>query len=208
MAKRTIQSCWKQYEKLAEGYFATGKTRLAAVRAVKALTKKANEDDVAASLVTLFVRPHLPLDLKIEFVFSGPDAKLDWQTAYDSQTSRIRVDPMAVIKFVRDGQKIEVTEKDREDFLHARYVSFLREIAKVPPIYVLFILVLQRVAYLLEVAHLEKRGGVVEVAEGEAYHTLLWAFKEFEVFARKTWGLNIRAKYNISWYESEWITGR
>lgn len=208
MAKRTIQSCWKQYEKLADGYFATGKAKQAAVRSLRQLTKKANEDDVGASLVTIFVRPHLPLDLKVQFVFGGADAKFEWQTTYDSKSSSIRVDPMAVIKFIRDGQKIQITEKDREDFLHARYLSLLREVVKLPPIYILFMLVLQRVAFLLEIAHLEKRGGVVEVAEGEAYHTLLWAFKEFEIFSRKTWGLSLRAKYGISWYESEWITGR
>ena len=61
---------------------------------------------------------------------------------------------------------------------------------------------------MLEIAHLEKRGGVIEIAEGEPYHTLLWAFKELEGFARRTYGVNIRAQFGISWYESDWITGR
>ena len=111
-------------------------------------------------------------------------------------------------RFLREARTTEITDEIRSDFLRCRYLSFKKEISKLPSIYVLFLLVLQRVAYLLEIAHLEKRGGVVEIAEGEPYHTMLWAFKEFEIFARKTWGLNIRARYGISWYESEWITGR
>ena len=68
-------------------------------------------------------------------------------------------------------------------------------------------MVLQRVAFLLEITHLEKRGGIIEVAEHESYHTLLWAFKELELFVKKTYGVNIRAHYGIAWYEAEWITG-
>ncbi len=208
MAKRTIQSCWKQYEKLASDYMNEAKSKKATLKKIKTLTKKANADDVGASLVTLFVRPYLPLDLSLEFVCDLDDGIPRWQSDYDSENSRIIVHPIAVSKFASDIVDLELQEEDYDDFLHCRWLSFLVEIGKLPSIYLLFMVVLQRVAYLLEVAHLEKRGGVVEVAEGEAYHTMLWAFKEFEIFAKRTWSISIRAKYGISWYESEWITGR
>jgi hypothetical protein len=207
MAKRTLQSCWKQFEKLAAAYLAKPDHSTTLRRNLNTLCRKANEDNLGSSLVTLFVRPHLPLDLKVEFVCDLTEGIPAWQTAYDSENSRIIVHPVAVVEFSRSIQHVEIPSRD-EDFLRARWLSFLAEIGKLPTVYILFLLVLQRVAYLLEIAHLEKRGGVVEVAEDEAYHTLLWAFKEFEVFAKRTWGLNLRARHGISWYESEWITGR
>ncbi len=208
MAKRTLQSCWKQYEKLAADYFEGLKPPEECRQKLADLTDKANSDNLGVSLLTLFVRPYLPLELKLEFDNELDGGVPEWQTRYDGENSRIVVCPVAVFKFIREIRELEITDEDYEDFLHCRYVSFLVELAKLPAIYILFLLVLQRVAYLLEVAHLEKRGGVIEIAEGEAYHTLLWAFKELENFAKRTWGLNIRAHYGISWYESEWITGR
>ena len=111
------------------------------------------------------------------------------------------------LSYAQDAKDVEIKEEDYEDFLHLRYISFLKELSKLPSIFILFMLVLQRTAYLLEVAHLEKRGGIVEVAEGEAYHTLLWAFKELENLGPKL-GKNVRADFGVLWYESEWITGR
>ncbi len=208
MARRTIQSCWKQFEKLADAYIKKTKDRDETLEKIEDLCGKANGDRVGMSLVTLFVRPYLPLDLNLEFVHEIKKGIPRWQTDYDSENSRIIVHPLGVVRFIREIQAAEVTDDDYEEFLHCRWLSFLTEMAKIPSIYLLFMLVLQRTAYLLEIAHLEKRGGVVEVAEGESYHTFLWAFKELEGFAKRTWALNIRAKYGISWYESEWITGR
>ncbi len=208
MAKRTLQSCWKQFEKLTYKYL--DEPTDAKFKAIEELIGKVNGDRLGDSLYLLFVKPHLPLDLQVVF-----DCELDengelpeWRTFYSSERQNILVHPIASYKFIREVRNVEITDDDREDFLHLRYLSFTKEIGKLPPIYLLFMLVLQRVAFLLEIAHLEKRGGIIEVAEGEAYHTLLWAFKELERFVQTTWGVQVRAHYSISWYESEWITGR
>ena len=111
------------------------------------------------------------------------------------------------IHTIRQITEVHLEEED-EDMLRLRHLSFLFEISKMPNTYILFMLILQRVALLLEIAHLEKRGGVIEVAEGEAYHTLLWAFKELEVFSDQAYGISIRPQFGIFWYESDWITGR
>jgi hypothetical protein len=215
MAKRTIQSCWKQYEKLVRNYLSSETPEITLAKMVD-LTEKANGDKLGASLITLFVKPHLPLDLEIEFCCDLEEGEVpEWKTRYDSENSRILIHPISIIKFVDRIAKLEVpeikgdaAEEEGEDFLHRRWVSFLRELSKLPSIYILFMLTLQRVAYLLEIAHLEKRGGIVEIAEGEAYHTMLWAFKELESFTKRTFGQQIRSHYGMSWYESEWITGR
>ena len=132
----------------------------------------------------------------------------DWMTRYVEEEARIDLHPLAVVKYIRRMQNMVVTEEDKTSFVHHRYVSFLAELGKLPGMHILFMLALQRVAYMMEIAHLEKRGGIIEVAEGESYHTLLWAFKEVESFVRRTSGVNIRSHYGIYWYESDWITGR
>ncbi len=210
MAKRTIQSCWKQYERFVRNYSDESKDQEVALAKIQELTEKANAEDLCESLYTLFVKPFLPLELTVEFscMFEDDGSLPRWKTKYDSEGARIMIHPITTVQFLMHIEKLKLTDDDYDDFLRCRWLSFLVELGKLPSIYVMFMLVLQRVAYLLEIAHLEKRGGIVEVAEGENYHTMLWAFKELEQFASKTWGVEIRSHYGISWYESEWITGR
>jgi hypothetical protein len=207
MARRTVFSCWKQYEKLALSYLGNGEDGTA-IEKLQELTGKVNRDRIGSVLERFFVRPHVGLPIAIEFSVDERDGSRDWRTAYEADTGRILIHPVGIIKFRSEIRAIEVPDRDEDDLIHCRNLAFLSEIGKLSSVYFLFLMVLQRVAYLNEVAHLEKRGGIVEVAEGEAYHTLLWAFKELESFSKLTQGLNIRAEHNISWYESDWITGR
>lgn len=211
MAKRTITSCWKQYEKMAEDYFAGKKPDEVLVK-LDSLTERANKDEIGNALMTLFVKPYLnniSIPITVQFTTEMENGEVPrWLSRFDETTHRILIHPVAIVRFITECRASKITEADEAEFLHCRHKSFLIEIAKLPKLYILFLAVLQRVAYLLEIAHLEKRGGVVEVAEGESYHTLLWGFKELEQFARKQKGISIRAHYGISWYESDWITGR
>lgn len=211
MAKRTLASCWKQYEKLAKDFYSSRQDTAEAGAKLQALTEKTNADGIADSTLTpLFVRPYIAVPLTVEFnmeLENGVEVP-KWITRFDGEKNVIYVHPLAFFRFVDEIRHYKREELQSDDILHFRYIAFLMEIAKMPPIYILFLCVLQRVAFLLEVAHLEKRGGVIEVAEGENYHTMLWAFKELENFSRRTYGLNIRAHFGISWYEADWITGR
>lgn len=208
MAKRTLTSCWKQYEKLGLDYVHAGEKAPAVMKKIEALTTRANADELGAALVTLFVKPYVNLNLKLEFTSLDRTDNHAFLSSYDEASSRILLHPVAICRFIEELRAYQANEAEAQDFLLQRYRTFLREIGKLPTIYILFLVVLQRVAYLLQIAHLEKRGGIVEVAEGENYHTFLWAFKELEIFARKQYGINIRAHYRISWYEADWITGR
>jgi hypothetical protein len=209
MGKRTLKSCWKQYEKLSEQYLDMPAKREDLLAKLDDLCFKANSDQIGDALIALFVKPTTGEEATCSFTVVTEDGNLpEWQTRYDKETRSIQIHPLAIFQFIRTIQKIEVTEDMYDDFLKCRFNSFLREMSKLPSIMILFLLILQRVAYMLEIAHLEKRGGVVEIAEGEPYHTMLWAFKELEAFARRTYGINARAHFGISWYESDWITGR
>ena len=208
MAKRTLTSCWKQFEKLSLDYLGGEKDGADIAKKLETLTARTNVDKIGKALETLFIRPHISQEITVEFSVELEDGEIpSWQTRYDADTNRVILHPLSIFKFISDIRKIVVVEHD-DDFVDLRYASFLHEIGKMSSTYLLFLLVLQRVAYLLEIAHLEKRGGVIEVAEGEAYHTLLWAFKELEGFAQRTRGDSVRAMFAISWYEADWITGR
>ena len=208
MGKRTLASCWRQYEKLALAYLDDHKSNENILEKLTTLTQKTNADKIGNALLTLFVNPYTNLCKTVEFTVENGEGIPEWQTQFDEEPCAINVHPVSVFRLIKEIGHLSISELSEEDFLRCRHLNFLKEIGKLTPIYLLFLLVLQRVAYLLEVAHLEKRGGVIEIAEDESYHTMLWAFKELEIFIKKTYGLNIRAHYGISWYEAEWITGR
>lgn len=209
MGKRTMSSCWRQFDKMSQSYLHETKPRDEVMEDLKVLTGKANNDDIGGALATLFVKPYISAPVNVEFTMEMPGDEIpEWTTRFDSQAACIYVHPLAMFRFIENIRTVDLDDPEYEDFIRKRLWSFLNEIGKLPEISILFLLVLQRVAYMLEIAHLEKRGGVIEVAEGESYHTLLWAFKEVENFTRRTSGLNVRAHYGISWYESDWITGR
>ena len=210
MAKRTLKSCWKQYETLSRKYLDNPDRQDEFLEKLETLTFKANADQIGQALTALFIKPTVGEDVDCQFsVALEEDGSLpDWRTRHDPEANVLYVHPITVIKFIRDIAELEVTDDMYEDFLRCRYNSFLKEMGKLPSIMILCLLILQRVACVVEIAHLEKRGGVVEIAEGEPYHTMLWAFKELEAFARRTYGINARAHFGISWYEADWITGR
>ena len=208
MGKRTLASCWKQYEKLSSSYLDGQKDKDKILEKLCTLTNKTNADKIGDALFTLFVNPYVGICKSVEFTINMDEGIPGWQTQFEPETGTIKVHPLSVFRFIKEISHLRVPTLTDDDFIRCRHLSFLSEMGKLTSTYILFLLVLQRVAYLLEIAHLEKRGGVVEVAEDEAYHTLLWAFKELENFLKKTYGLNIRAHYGISWYEAEWITGK
>jgi hypothetical protein len=194
---------------MAEVYLTESKPRTETVKKLSDLAGRANKDDIGKALATLFVKPYVSLPVSVEFSLEMNGLEVpEWLTRFDEEHSRILLQPLSVCHYIQRMRNIQLAQENAADFVRWRNASFLHEMAKLPSIHLLFMIVLQRVAYMLEIAHLEKRGGVIEVAEGESYHTLLWAFKEVEAFVLRTSGVQVRAHYGISWYESDWITGR
>ncbi len=207
MGKRTLVSSWRQYEKLSQSFFNKPDQQEEIIKKLDILTEKINGDNIGNALFTLFVKPFIGKCKLVDFSNEFCDEIPNWQTRYDEDAFKISIHPLSIFNFIVTVKNIDVPDKSI-NFIGCRNSSLLTEIGKLPSTYILFLMVLQRVAFLLQIAHLEKRGGIIEVAEDESYHTLLWAFKELEAFAKKTYGINIRAHYGISWYEAEWITGK
>ena len=206
MGKRTLTTSWRQYEKLSQTYLSSQEERQDIVEKLSELTKKVNADEIGKALHTLFVLPFFKNSKSIEFTNFFDSEIPKWQTLFDEERQILKIHPLSVFSFIHGIRDLNLPDRN-SNFIGCRNISFITEIGKLPSIYVLFLMVLQRVAFLLEITHLEKRGGIIEVAEDEYYHTLLWAFKELELFVKKTYGVNIRAHYGIAWYEAEWITG-
>ncbi len=208
MAKRTLMTCWKQYENLSQSILSGEQNNSKLHDKLLTLTAKANADKIGNALYTLFVKPYMSNCKSVEFTVDMISGVPEWLTDYLEETGTLLVHPISTIRWINNIKNLIMPDFREDEFILFRNISFLIELGKLPSIYLLFLIVLQRVAILLRITHLEKRGGIIEVAEDESYHTLLWAFKEFEQFMKKVYGINARPHFGISWYESDWITGK
>jgi hypothetical protein len=214
MAARTLSTTWKQMEKLAEKLFQK-KPQKGALEAIDDLCRKTNESRIVDAMVSLLVTPYGGLDgTKILFAASDGKAFPEWLTDYNAETKTIQVNGVGILKFAAECRatgKTLATPAAKESFQGYRLLSFMAEIGKIPTRLILFLIILVQVARCKEICKADKRGGTAAVAdstETEQYQTLLWAFKELEVFYRETTGVALRSEYGILWYESEWIAGK
>ena len=211
MAPRTLASTWKQLEKLAKRCTDGDSTKPADIKALDDLLRRTNESKVVEALATLFVHSYQGLeDINVRFAVSAKNRYPTWDTHYEAGDKQILVNPMGVLEFQAACAKaLEVmkTPVARESFQKYRYFAYLSELRKLPPIYMLFLLILKEVAKVREITMVEKKGGGVEEVEDEAYMILLWAFKELESFLLSSGRVNLRSDFMILWYESDWITG-
>ena len=141
MARRTLTTCWKQYEKLTLAYLDGEKSKRETMKKLVTLTKKTNQDKIGNALVTLFVQPHIGQKIELEFAVSSRGRIPDWQTSFDAKKSKIIVDTLSTFNFIKSVREIEVPELTEKTFIQGRYVSFLAEIGKLNTIYILSTLI-------------------------------------------------------------------
>ena len=91
------------------------------------------------------------------------------------------------------------------DFKQRRQSHFMMQLAKLPEPYLVYLAILQEVAYVNEIVSVEDREGRLHSSDAGFYLSLLWAFKEFEAFYLRTQNRYLRADYGIVWHEGEWI---
>ncbi len=215
MAARTLSTTWKQLEKLAEK-LSQKKPVKGTIEAIDDLCRKTNESKIVDAMVSLLVTPYGGMDgVRIQFATSDGKKFPDWVTQYDEETKVIQVNGVQILKFIADckaASKNLTTPQAKESFPGYRLLAFMSEVGKIPTRLALFQMVLVQVARCKEICKADKRGGsaaiVADTTETEQYQTLLWAFKELEVFYRETTGVAMRSEYGILWYESEWIAGK
>jgi len=211
MARRTLSSTWKQFERLHRQYEQSACSDQRKLAEIDELVGKVNNSRIVDALATLFILPYGLEEYRLQFAASETGKLISWGTRRDDEAHVIYVSVEGVFQFIRDcAEAVEVlkTPAARKTFQHYRFQAYLAELGKLPSRYILFILILREVAEARKITDVEKKGGEIEVAEGKAYLQLLWAFKELEAFFRRTNGMDLRAEAGILWLESDWFIGK
>jgi len=211
MARRTLATTWKNFERLHRQYEKGGRADEKKRQAIDELVQKTNGSRIGDALATLFVHPYALDEYRIEFGGSEDGAFPEWAVTADEETQVMRVSPVGVMDFLAEcltAVETLKTPEARRSFQHYRYQAYMAELSKLPARFLLFVLILREVAHAKHITDVEKKGGEIEVAQGERYLQLLWAFKELEVFFRRTNGIDLRSEFGILWLESDWYVGK
>jgi len=211
MAVRTLNSTWKQFEKLSEKCLQP-KTAKAAQKPLQELVDKVNESKLVDALFSLLVEPH-DIAEGCSLRFDAGDAKgiPEWETHWNAEAKTLLVNPAGVFRFYQDCLKAPASlnsPASRGNFATYRLQAFMAELGKMPSKLGLFLLILKQVAVTKEITRADKRSEDKEASGVDDYMNLLWAFKELETFYNHTTGLSIRTEHRLLWYESEWIAGK
>ncbi|MCF7853476.1 MAG: hypothetical protein K9N51_01665 [Candidatus Pacebacteria bacterium] len=212
MARRTLSSTWRNFERLHRQYEKSGRANTDKLEEINVLVEKTNASKIVDALATLFVYPYDLDGYDVQFVSSnGSGTFPDWKTSSCEDEQKIFINIDGIFAFMKECfQAAEglQTPEARKSFQHYRFQAYLAELGKLPSKYILFLLLLREVAILRKITHVEKKHGGVEIAHGKNYLELLWAFKELEQFFRRTSGLDLRAECGILWLESDWFVGK
>ena len=106
MAKRTLLSCWKQYEKLSSTYLLNANTKEKTLEKLQVLTEKANGDQIGNALFTLFVSPYLTVCNAVEFTVIIEETFPSWQTKFDEPSGIITIHPISVFNFIQEIRQL------------------------------------------------------------------------------------------------------
>ena len=211
MARRTLSSTWKNFERLVRQYDKSGRSDTDKLDRLDELSRKVNSSRIVEALSTLFIHPYGFAEATLQFSTREAEELPSWRTRMDDDEEVLYLNAMGVFGFIDEcGEAVELlkTPEARKSFHHYRFQAYLAELSKLPSQYILFLLILRQVAHSRHITDVEKKGGEIEVAEGESYLEILWAFKELEVFFKRTNGLDLRSEYRILWLESDWFVGK
>jgi hypothetical protein len=211
MAPRTLTTTWKNFEKLVRQYEKSGRTDEKKVAAIEELVGKTNNSRIVEALASLFVRPYGIENGAVRLVGLVDGQFPEWRTQSDEETGVISVSVMGVFTFLAEAAEAAeklATPEARKSFEEYRFTAYMAQMGKLPPKFILFLLILREVAEMKHITDVEKKGGEVEAATGERYLQLLWGFKELESFFKRTNGLDLRAEYGVLWLESDWFVGQ
>ena len=213
MAARTLNTTWKQLEKLVEK-LSSKKSGKGSIEAVDDLCRKTNESKIVDALASLLVTPYGMEGVIVRFAVSTGGEFPEWVINYDEDGKVIQVNAVGIFQFADKCAKMKKllsTPEAKESFQGYRLLSFMAELGKIPSRLILFLHVLGQVARCKEICKADKRGGgtvTVDATETEQYLVQLWALKELETFYLESTGLSLRSEYGILWYEAEWVTGK
>jgi len=176
------------------------------------IVKEINSSGVPDSITSSFIIPYLNTDNLIFRFMAAYDAENYGVATYVEKRSYFIMNLIEFLKFVNKvysaGQYIKDNMEIREDVTVHRQYAFMKELAKLPEPYLVYIAVLQEVAVVNDIVSIEHRNGGYIKSDSAGYLSLLWAFKEFEGFYLRMQHRNLRADYGIIWHEGNWVEER
>ena len=171
-----------------------------------------NSSAVPRSVASSFIIPYLHSDDIVFRFMAAYDAENYGVAAYVEKRSYFIMNLIEFLKFIKKIYSAEQHIKDnmeiRDDVTVHRQYAFMKELAKMPEPYLIYVAVLQEVAVANDIVSIEHRNGGYIKSESSAYLSLLWAFKEFESFYLRMQHRNLRADYGIIWHEGNWVEER
>lgn len=202
---------WAQIERLSAAYRRKPGCDTAA-KLDRCLRKAAPFTD---KITRFYVRSHAALvESSVVFCMSdGNGAYPDYACEYDPVENVFQLNTVGVLEF-RDScgqsEKLLVTSEGRENFAVYRLNAYKAELQKLPTQLLMFLLLFQEKARVLEVTQVERRRNAVKREDDKSnleYLNFLWAFRELEGMYHNLSGNNLRSDTRFTWFESEWVSG-
>jgi len=176
------------------------------------IVAEVNASPVPRSIAASFLAPYLHTDETVFKFMAAYEADNYGVAVYVEKKSYFILNLIEFMKFVKkihtSEQYINDNMEVREDVKIHRQYAFMKELAKMPEPYLIYLAVLQEVAVSNDIVSIEHRNGGYIKSESADYLSLLWAFKEFEGFYLRMQHRNLRADCGIIWHEGDWIEER
>ena len=210
MAKRTLTTTWRNIERLVQQHARRNDNKK--LEELNNLFVRINNSNIVEALATLLINPHHGFEkTSLRFALLENNQPPPWKTYYSPEEDRLYINVLGIFDFREEcetASRTLTTPEARKSFHLYRYNAFMAELAKLPNQLMLFLLIFQELANVLDISRVVKRGGESEESEGRYYLQYLWGFKELESFMKTNKGIDLRSEYGILWLESDWFVGR
>lgn len=201
---------WTQIEKLALAYRRNPSTTTA-LPLDRCLRKAQSFID---KITKFYVKTHTLLEeASAAFAMSAEGVYPEAACEYNPETKIFTINPVGILTFqeaCKNAKEILGTSAGRENFSVYRLNAYMSELQKLPSQLLLFLLLFQEKARVLEVTQVEHRRNSVkrEIDQSDLeYLNFLWGFRELEHMYKSLNGSNLRSDLHFTWFESEWISG-
>ena len=200
---------WTQLEKLTLAFIRkpTEKNRLAYDKA------QGRAKDFLEKLTFFFIQNHPGLEgYKAVFIPTQEGQCPEWGCRCDEETREFRLNLVGIFRFLEECRHAHETmnlPEGRANFSVYRMNAYKDQLQKLPPQMMMFLLLFQEEARILEVAQEErKRASRAEVSPLDMeYIHFLWAFRELEKVYRCLKGVELKSDLQFVWHETEWTSG-
>ena len=143
---------------------------------------------------------------------AGNGAVPEWACRCDVEAHEFRLNLIGIFRFLeecRHAHEMMNQPEGRANFSVYRMNAYKDQLAKLPSQMMMFLLLFQEEARVLEVAQEERKRSIHAEASplDIDYINFFWAFRELEKTYRCFKGVELRSDLQFVWHETEWASG-